>query len=143
GRRLRPLPGRPGLRRRGQRGDRGEPAAEPAARDDTPRGPGRPGPTRRLRNPRPAPRAARTLGPRRRRRHAHAPAGPALGHDRSDAASRRARRLTGRAQAVGVYRTNPAPRSTLPFSPHDLHAVSTGIPRMGVTVGSLTPGAPT
>ena len=68
GRRLCPLPGRPGLRRRGQRGDRGEPAAQPAARDDTPRGPGRPRPTRRLRNPRPAPRATRALGPGRRHR---------------------------------------------------------------------------
>src|SRR4029077_10493022 len=30
-----------------------------------------------------------------------------------------------------------------PFSPHDLHAVSTGMPRVGVTVGSLTSSAPT
>src|SRR6185437_9505824 len=141
GRRLRPFPGRPGLRRRGQRGDRGEPAAQPAAWDDTPRGPGRPGPARRLRNPRPAPRAARALGPRRRHRHAHAAAGHALGHRRSHAAGRSARRLTGASRRLIPHK--PSARSALPFSPHDLHIASTGLPRVGVTVGSLTSGAPT
>ena len=55
GRRLRPVPGRPGLRRRGQRGHRREPASQPAARDHSARGPGRPRPARRLRYPRSGP----------------------------------------------------------------------------------------
>jgi len=48
-----------------------------------------------------------------------------------------------RAQSRRSIPHKPSARSVSPFSPHDLHAVSTRIPRVGVTVGSLTSGAPT
>src|SRR5207248_3697729 len=78
--------------------------------------------------------------PRRRRRHVHAAAGPALGHRRSHPAGRGTRRLTGPPKTAGLYRTSQAPAAFCRF----LHTISTLPPQeYPMRVGSLTSSAPT